>query len=382
MTTVDDAGSWLRQNVLRDFDQPRPRGERDRSLSAYRINITSDEAPLPVLLRHALALIGIQHGGPAEKVAWWVWFTYKGHDCELVYQKFGLRLRVSIDSDEGQANAMLREIVRKLTSAVHTVERVLAEGASAQLEAGNVTVMSQQRRLRYAYEYFRERSMNPTKVEDAAEVPKDGLWTSSLLGESAMALHARYDFVAAISAYTSALEHELVLALPFIDFDPVSDSLTEIIGARWGEKWARVVGHRDPEAVKLRERVATVVERWRNPYSHGGFEKGHGATLYLHTPGLGALPVGLSSVRDSPLSGFQFAQLAENEDAFALFDEVDEWLRAKLPHAFEWIESELDVRYDEAFRREVRQCIEEHGDLAPLIGAHSYREDVARNMDY
>lgn len=348
----------------------------------YRIDLTSDEAPLPVLLRHALALVGIQHGGPGEKVAWWVSFTYKGHDCELAHQKFGLRLRITVEGDEEHANAILREIVKKLTSAVHVVERVLAEDAPGQLDAGNVTVMSQQRRLRYAYEYFRERSMHPSKVEDATEVAEDGLWTSYLLGASVMALNARHDFVSGISAYMSALEHELVLALPFLDFDPASDSLTEIIGNRWGEKWARVVGHQDPEAVKLRERIAAVVERWRNPYSHGGFEKGHGATLYLHTPGLGALPVGLSSVRDSPLFGFQFLPLTENENAFALFDEVDEWLRAKFPHAFEWIDSELDVRYDEAFRREVRQCIEDHGNLTPLIDAYGYRADLAVNMDY
>lgn len=47
------------------------------------------EAPAPVLMRYARTLIRLKHGGPGEKVAWWVSFTYKGHDCELAQQKFG-----------------------------------------------------------------------------------------------------------------------------------------------------------------------------------------------------------------------------------------------------------------------------------------------------
>ena len=30
---------------------------------------------------------------------------------------------------------------------------------------------------------------------------------------------------------------------------------------------------------------------WRNPYSHDGFEKGYGATIYLHPPRVRAVPL-------------------------------------------------------------------------------------------
>ena len=39
-------------------------------------------------------------------------------------------------------------------------------------------------------------------------------------GKIQMQLNAFHDMVAAITAYLSLLEHELVLALAFIDFDP------------------------------------------------------------------------------------------------------------------------------------------------------------------
>lgn len=339
---------------------------------------------MPVLLRYALALIGLRHDGPGEKVAWWVPFTFKGHPCELAHQKFGLRLRIAGDFSEEQANKLLTEARKKLLSAVKIVESVLAETASQTLNAGNVTVVNQHQQLRRAYDYFRKRATDPAVIEDVHESGgADGYkWSSTLLGKNVMALNATHDLVAAISAFLSSLEHDLVLTLPFLDFNPVTDDLTKIIGDRWGEKWRRVLGHSDAEVVRLRNRLTEVVERWRNPYSHGGFEKGHGATVYLHTPGIGALPIGLSNIRDSPLFSFQRVSQTDIEGVFTLFDAVDAYLAKTLPHATEWIDSGLDVRFDAVFREEVVRCIESQGDLKTLVDAYAYRQMVIDNMDY
>ena len=270
------AGEHLSKTSLRDIGPPIPHGERNYDLPSYRVTLMPQEAPIPVLLRHALTLIGIPHYGPGEKVAWWVAFTYKGYPCELAHQKFGLRLRIGGDLTEDQAGDLLTELRKKLGSAVKIVEGLLAETASDTLNAGHVTVVNQHQQLRLAYDYFRGRATNPDVVDDVSESGTNefGSWSSFLLGKNVMAVNAFHDLVAAISAFVSSLEHDLVLALPFLDFDPTVDDLTQIIGDRWGEKWRRVVGHSDPEAVRLRERLATVVERWRNPYSHGGFRKG------------------------------------------------------------------------------------------------------------
>ena len=124
-------------------------------------------------------------------------------------------------------------------------------------------------------------------------------------------LNAFHDMIAAISAYISLVEHVLVLALAFSGFDPAKDDLTDVIGLRWGDKFDRLLG-KEGDAARYRQRLTDVVERWRNLYSHGGFEKGHGATIYLHTPGVGAVPVGLTSVRSSPL--FSFIPAASETD--------------------------------------------------------------------
>ena len=375
----------LSKTSLRDFGPPIPRGDRDYSQPSYRVTLSPDEAPIPVLLRHALTLIGIPHYGPGEKVEWWTTFTYRGYPCELAHQKFGVRLRIGGNFTEGEAYALLAEIRKKLGSAVRTVEGLLAQSAGDTLNAGNVTVVNQHRKLRHAYDYFRGRAANPDVVEDVHEsgtFDGGGSWSTFLSGREVMAMHAFHDLVAAISAFLSCLEHDLVLTLPFLDFDPTKDDLAKIIGNRWGEKWRRVVGNSDREAVRLRERLTAVIERWRNPYSHGGFEKGYGATVYLHTPGLGALPIGLSSIRDSPMFSFHAASDTDIEGVFALFDEIDAYLRKTYPHAMEWIDSGLAVQFDAAFRADVAACIKSKGQLEPLIDQRAYVEDMIANMDY
>lgn len=379
------AGERLSTTTLRDFGQPVPHEDRKYDLPSYRVTLPPREAPVPVLLRQALTLTGLRYNGPGEKVAWWVPFTYKGYPCELAHQKFGLRLRIGGDLTEERAAELLMEIRKKLASAVKTVEALLTETAAETFNAGNVTVVNQHRQLRRAYDYFRERATNPDVIEDVCETGTSedgGTWSTFLLGKNVMALNASHDLVAAISAFLSSLEHDLVLSLPFQDFNPVTDDLTRIIGDRWGEKWRRVVGVSNPEAVRLRERLIEVVERWRNPYSHGGFEKGHSATVYLHTPGIGALPVGLSRIRDSPLFSLHAVSESYVVGVFDLFDEIDAFLATKFRHAMEWIDADLDVRFDSDFMEEVAACIESDGGLEKLVETHGRRQMMLDNMDF
>jgi hypothetical protein len=193
---------------------------------------------------------------------------------------------------------------------MRTIEKLILDAAPDLLGKGRATVVNQHRALRRAYVYFRERAVEPVVIQDetivhepiAGALIQPGITLKS--GKTQMQSNAFHDMVAAITAYLSLLEHELVLALAFTDFDPTKDDLTAVIGSRWGEKFDRVFG-KEGDAGRYRQRLTEVVERWRNPYSHGGFEKGHGATIYLHTPGVNAaIPVGLNQVRSSPIFSF------------------------------------------------------------------------------
>ena len=351
----------------------------------YKFTVT--DAPVPALYKYALSLVGCPSYGPGEKVLWWVPFSYKGECCELALQKFGLRIYLRTDRGAEAAQATQRQIAKQLRSSMRTVEGVVRAAAPRLLGRGQATVKNQHMALQRAYQYFRDRAENPQHIEDerTALEPVPGTtlvggW-SFKSGKFQMDMNSFHDMIAAITAYLSLLEHNLVLALAFCDFNPDVDNLTEVIGSRWGDKWDRILG-RKGDAALYWGRLSEVVERWRNPYSHGGFEKGHGATIWLHTPGVNAaLPIGLTRVRESPVFSLSSDSESTIGEVFALFDEIDEWIVRQLPEATEWMKSGLDVRYDQDFRS-VLAAARAEGDFEGFLRDHAYAHDQFVNMDF
>jgi hypothetical protein len=380
------AGEQLRRTALRDFGPALEHGDDPRwDRALHKFTLMPDEAPVPVLLKYALTLAGLKAGGPGEKVAWWVNFTFQDEACTIAHEKFGVRLYLRTDRPAEEARQIYVQLVKKLRGTTRTVERLILDAAPGILGKGNATVLNQHHSLRRAFDYFRERAEKPTHVEDEYVIgggPSPvAKWSMITSGKTQMRLNSFHDMIAALSAYLSLLEHDLVLALPFADFNPEVDNVTDLIGARWGDKWDRVVG-KSSHALEFRRRLSEVVERWRNPYSHGGFEKGHGATIWLRTPGVGAaVPVGLTRVRESPHFSFVGAGESEIADVFALFDEIDSWLAGELPEATLWIASGLDVRYDDEFRSLFAVAKAESG-FDSFLEYHEHRQAQIDNMDY
>lgn len=378
-----EATAYLKRADFRDFAAP---ADESHSLSGRRFTLDHDDIPVPELARYSLALIGLDVVGAGEKIAWSVCFDYRGVRCVLAHQKFGLRLYVQGELSDSDALKTRDEVVNKLKSARRTVEKLVTTAAPELVGHGNVSLVNQHSSLRRAYDYFRERALDPAVVEDkhTALEPVEGLTLGGMSftsGSTQMRMNSVHDLVAAITAYLSLLEHEFVLALAFNGFDPTKESLTDLIGARWGEKFARLVGAA-AGAGGYKQRLTDVVERWRNPYSHGGFEKGHGATIYLHVPGaFSAIPVGLSKVRSSRVVSLLSTSETEIADVFALFDEVDTWLDVQLPEAMQWIRSGLNVRFDEEFRAALTAArdADQFGDL---LEAYEYAQYKIDNMEH
>ncbi|MEO3861756.1 hypothetical protein [Acrocarpospora sp. B8E8] len=380
-----EAGKRLKQTAFRDFE-PIPDDDHNRRGTTYKLPLSRHDVPVPSLFKYALTLIGLTAYGPGEKVEWWVNFAYRGEWCELAHQKFGLRLYLCTEKPEEEARKTQVQIVKKLRSSMRTVEKLIVDAAPELLGKGSATVVNQHRSLRRAYEYFRERAIDPLFIEDEhiTHDPIEGLiqsWYSFTSGKFQIQMNAFHDMIAAISAYISLLEHDLVLALAFNGFDPDRDDLTDVIGSRWGDKFDRVLG-KDHDAARYRQRLTDVVERWRNPYSHGGFEKGHSATIYLHTPGVNAaIPIGLTSVRSSPLFSLMPASETDITQVFELFDEIDAWLESELPEGMRWINSGLDVRFDASFRARLAQAQQED-DFTGFLEFFEYQQAMIDNMDY
>lgn len=387
---LEEVAKRLQSTSLREFRDPRADlNDKSRRYRRYRRPVSLEEVPLPELARYALKLIGLSSSGPGEKVAWWVHFLFQDLQCELALEKFGLRLYVEVvNDDEAQAHEATNRIVKRLRSSARIVENLaLAPAAPGLFQAGMATVINQHMSLRRTYEYFRERASNPFVIEDerkylgAENDPAGGMLFSS--GKQQMQLNSFHDLVASVNAYLSLLEHLMVLALPFEGCDPSEYPLEKFIGLRWGDKYRRFFDLERRDDKHYYDRLVEVVERWRNTYSHGGFEKGNGSTVYLHYAGIGAIPVGLSSANERP--GILFMPTIDEDihHVYDLFDELDAWLSDKrMTFAMEWITSGLDVRFDPVFRVELNKAMASSKRFSKFLDHKSELHDRAVNMDW
>ncbi|MFJ2620097.1 hypothetical protein [Glutamicibacter sp. NPDC087344] len=380
----EDAAKRLSATSLREFLDPITDTDKTRRYRRYRRSVSRDEIALPGLVRYALKLVGLSSFGPGEKVAWWVNFLFQGRQCELAFEKFGLRLYIEIvDNDEADVIKVGNKIVKKLGSSMRAVESlVLAPAAPGLFHDGKATVVNQHMSLRRSYEYFRNRASSPFLIEDEVKHLENG-GTTFQSGKRLMQMNSFHDLVASVNAYLSLLEHILVLALPFQSFNPSKDSLEKFIGSRWGDKYGQVFDLTRKDDKRYYDRLIEVVERWRNTYSHGGFEKGHGSSVYLHYEGIGAIPVGLSSATERVGIFFMPATDEDINHVFKLFDEIDAWFTDERMHfAMEWITSGLHVRFDPEFRAELVEAMESPERFSEYVEYTAYLDDRTANMDY
>ena len=103
--------------------------------------------------------------------------------------------------------------------------------------------------------------------------------------------------------------------------------------------------------------------------------------MWLHAPGVGAVPVGLTSTRSRLALAYGPAVESDITSVFALLDELDEWLLRRLPDAMAWIDSGLDCRFDETLRAGVRAA-QEAGLFPAFLRRAEYRQAMVDNMDY
>lgn len=253
-------------------------------------------------------------------------------------------------------------MIQRLGKALRIVEReVLKDYAGEQLDEGRVTIANQSRRLRGMYEHFREaaaaafaESEAPPKPPPSKENAVEGLF-AGVNEKIRQAQVGAWEAIATVNAYFSVVEHELVLVSAFSDFDPTEGRLQELVGDRWGLKFQKLFDLADKDAKRVHDRLHEIAETYRNPYSHGGFEKGS-AALWFHLEGIGAVPACLSDIRSSP----HFELFPVQPEGFQTicdeFDATDRWLRdGRYSAAFTWVASGNDVAFDPDSRAKYRR---------------------------
>lgn len=349
----------------------------DDEAEALVARIDPTRLPVPALIRFTLAdVLGLTDWGRSEKTAWEIPFVYRGTRCTIAHRKFGVRLSVGV-SDEGEARKIADEIVLKLSKAVRVVEMgLLREYGERRVASGDITIVNQFQWLYGMYRHFRESaeaSFAARRNENRREPPPGFAALARLLNRAlTFDRTGAFNALAAINAYFSYLEHVLVLVLPFSDFDPGTESVTDFIGMRWRDKFKRVFDINGTTAKRLHDRLHEVSETYRNTYGHGGFDK-EGGAIYFHVPGLGALPTRLTDVRESPHFELIPVDSIDFEEVCAVFDELDEFLRSspRSRYGFRYAEAGMDVRFDASARMRFAEAMES-----------VERFTIAMNMDW
>lgn len=347
-----------------------------------RISVDRDLFPVPYLILFVLnGLCKFPLGYRGEKTHWIVPFTFKGMDCAISHEKYGVRLYVGKASGQTISKGALLGTLRKAVEAAE--KHILSKVAQEQIKSGNITIANQFQRLGNQYRYFRERAISTYSPSEPKETDDsiDGI-AKSLNRHFRAAAESAYNALAMIDAYFSRLEHFLVLALPFSSFDRNTDDLTEFVGNIWSEKIKRVLNVKEQPAHGYYDRLVAVKEKYRNTFAHGGFEK-KGASFYFHLPHFGAIPASMSGHKHSVHFNLFPIEEQNFNEVCTLFDQVDNWLKdSGLPSAWKYAESGLDLRFDEGYLEEMLSAANEPARFDEWLDHESYMADMYSNADY
>jgi hypothetical protein len=343
-----------------------------------------EQFPVPALVLFVLRdVLGLRVDGPWEKTRWSIPFEYEGARFVAELRKLGFTILADPAHPEG--SALTKEVLGKLAKAVRIVEGELDAFARNQAVNGAVTLANRFSQFDATYRFLRERAREASEARADAQneaadpsVPEAAI--SKLFAEMNERLRQQREgdhlAGAMTNAYFSRVEHSLVLALPFIGFDPSDSKLLDFVSARWSVKIAEFFDlATDGEAKELCARLKRLRDHFRNPLAHGGFET-DGGSFFFHLPKIGALPARMTGHRDGPHFSFHPAGGGSFAEACALFDSFDDLFARRHPFAWRWIDAETDVAFDEETRKEYDAGMSSDDHFEQLI------ERTARDVDH
>lgn len=345
--------------------------------NAERCPISRSQFPTPNLLLFLLqGICQFPLGYPEEKMHWIIPFTYKGADCAISNEKFGLYF-YSVKNTEAKS----KEVLGKFEKALKSAEKnILEDFAKQQIKDGNITISNQFNQLDDRYHYFREQAeSNYTPQEMKGDIKDIKEIVELLRSESNTSHEGGYNALAMIDAYFSRLEHFLVLALPFSNYDRERDDLTKFVSKNWSEKLKKVLSIKTNQHY---ETLKQLKEKYRNTFAHGGFEK-ESQSFFFHLGNIGIVPASMSGRKDSvhfnhvPIDKEIFENICSQLDAF------DEYLSdSALPDAWKFAQSSLNLAMDNKSLQEMLEVAKDPDTFDAWIERQQDLSDRYTNAEY
>lgn len=370
------------EKILKDFSIPID-GESERTEKG--VIITRDELPVPQIIFFLFVkILKYPKNMHLEKTLWIIAFIFKGKFFEIAFEKFGLRLYVSntIDNEE-ECLRYKKEILYYLRAAIKDIERyLLKDFAKLQISDWHIIIENQYVKFTNMYHYFREQaseSFGKEKTLSKGAKSVFGLEPNTFQWN----LIGFYNTSAMLDTFYSRLEHLLVLSLPFLNLNKNNIDLVKYISSNWSDKYKSVFDiNTDSVAKGFYDKLYDVKEKFRNTYSHGGFEK-DGASLFFHLPEVGAIPCSLSQFKDSPHFNFFPIEAHTFDDVCKLFDDFETWLeKSRIKYGLMFANSGIKISYDDKSILEFSKAMKSDDDFQRLIDKKGYYSDMYANMDF
>jgi hypothetical protein len=341
--------------------------------------------PAYIVFLMFVLLLGYKYRGREEKVGWTIPITYKGTTFLLSHRKFGFRV-LSIKGTSPKQE-VLNEMLIQLKKGTVIADRILQPLFLEQLQKGRFLIANSYIKLTSMYDFFRRKakqtySRKPRKPK-ARKRNKEGipLFLSSNPFESEF--QGFYYTVAMIDAFFSRLENLLVFSVPFVGFAPDVSSYTTFISLPWADKYKHIFNLKNNiPALKQYEKLREIKEKYRNPISHGFFQKDN-ASIFIQMPMVGAVPLNLSILKDN----LHFSLVPISKDTYyeicASFNSFEDFLRSSaLKYALLYAEGGFDVAFDSNSIAKYKEACRSEEEFKRFIEKMMYITDMYANMDW
>lgn len=383
-----DKEEKLRESLelrLKDFSPDDEANEHWSDLNAGKpATLKPKSKPVPYIVFIIFVYLKkFSFGGRWEKVAWEIPIKYKGVPMMLAHKKFGFMILTYTGSKKDKKLA--QEAIYKINKAIPVAEQLIEPAIKEQVDAGAITLSNEYHSLRARYEYFREEAERHLSATDKQKFDIHGFddhiqaYNALLKSQNKASNYA----IAMLDAYFSLLEHILVMVKPFVTLNEKESNLSEFIGLNWGEKYKNRFDVTAGGIEKNRfDDFYNIKEIYRNPLSHGNFQKG-GASLNVHMPNVGAIPMLLTKA-DSEVH-FSFRKLDEPKfnEICKVFDEFDIYLESgRTKYGMIYLKSGTDVVFDMETKKLYSEAMESEEFFIQFVDQMGQRFQGATNMDW
>lgn len=336
--------------------------------------------PNDIVFLTLVNFVGCSFAGRFEKIAWSVAFSFKSVPFAFSLQKFGLRLfrhKTAIVTP-----ALVEEMLRVLTKAMGIVGNLFEPIALAQVKTGNVTLVNSFVELDNMYFYFHEeakKNFNLLSRKSKKVIEDMGKFFSLKFHRMSA---GSYNAYAMIDAFFSRLEHLLILLFPFMNYDRIKYDLVILMNSIWSEKFKTIFDLKTDKVAKdLYDRMISLRARYRNPVSHGNFQK-DGKSFFSHFP-TGAISCHLSCINEDRSQSILKLDKTAFDKICKLFDEVDEYIATgPSKYGFQYARSGLNVSYDEKTLSKYKSASIDDECFKEFVELESKVADMNANMDW